>query len=84
MNRYGILSLLLVVINVSFYLLVRGPTYNLSFWVAIHCTLSTLGIVFAIFSKKKLPMSAGIALNGSVFALTYVMVWVDSLDDCYC
>ncbi|MDQ0297733.1 hypothetical protein J2S78_000141 [Salibacterium salarium] len=84
MNRYGILSLLMVVINVSLFFLSTGPNNNLSFWAGIFCTLSTLGVVFAVISKKWAPLLAGIILNGATFAMTILLILASSLGECFC
>ena len=71
MNKYGILSILMVVISVIIFFIRRGPDANLSGIIALFTALSIVGIVFAVMSKKWIATIAGILLNGGVLVFAY-------------
>lgn len=52
MNKFGLLSLLMVLISVCLFFILRGPNADLSLAIYILGSLSLLGIIFAVISKK--------------------------------
>jgi hypothetical protein len=52
MNKYALLSVLMVLISVAVFLILRGPNADLSLVITILGILSVIGIVFAVLSKK--------------------------------
>ena len=74
MNKLGILSFLMVIASIISFFIIRGPNANLLMAIIILGTLSLLGIVFAVFSKKWLSGIVGVVLNGGVLIFVYFLV----------
>lgn len=52
MNKFGILSIAMVLVNVVYFFATRGPNVSLTTTTYILGFLSLLGIIFAAISKK--------------------------------
>lgn len=74
MNKYGIFSFLMVIASVISFLILRGPNANLMMAIIILGTLSLLGIVFAVLSKKWLSGILGGLLNGGILVVVFLLV----------
>lgn len=74
MNKFGYLTFLTVIINILFFFIIRGPNVNIYVPVIVFFVLSLAGIVFAILSKKLIPMVVGIILNGLGLVATYLLL----------
>ncbi|RDY71123.1 hypothetical protein ACJA3J_07310 [Halobacillus sp. SY10] len=66
MNKWAWMSLGMVIVNFILFLLLRGPNVNLPLVVAVESSLSIIGIVCAVLSKKIIAGTAGFVLNGGV------------------
>jgi len=66
MNKFGIFSILMVLISVLIFFILRGPNANLSLAIIILGSLSLLGIIFAIISKRWISGILGVLSNGAV------------------
>ena len=74
MNKLGFLSFLMVIASISSFLIIRGPNANLMMAIIILGTLSLLGTVFAVLSKKWLSGILGVLLNGGVLVFVFFLV----------
>ena len=74
MNKLGFLSFLMVIASITSFLIIRGPNANLMMAIIILGTLSLLGIVFAVLSKKWLSGILGVLLNGGVLVFVFFLV----------
>ncbi|WP_341356746.1 hypothetical protein [Rossellomorea sp. y25] len=74
MNKYGLLSLLMMLISVTVFLLLRGPNADLSLGITILGILSVIGIVFAAMSKKWLSGILGVLTNGAVLIFVFFLL----------
>lgn len=74
MNKYGLLSLLMVAINAIGFFAMRGPNANVYVIIIIFTVLSIMGIVFAILSKKWVSIVLGIILNGGVMVIAFFLL----------
>ena len=74
MNKLGFLSFLMVIASIISFLIIRGPNANLMMGIIILGTLSLLGIVFAVLSKKWLSGILGFLLNGGVLVFVFFLV----------
>ena len=74
MNKYGYLSILMVVISTLTFFILRGPNADLSIIIVILGTLSSLGILFALISKKWLSGTIGVLLNAFVLVFVYFLL----------
>jgi hypothetical protein len=74
MNKFGVASFLTVLVSVILFFVFRGPNANLSFIIGLLSSLSILGIVFAIMSKKWLPILLGTVLNGGILIFTFYLL----------
>ena len=74
MNKLGVLSLLMVIASIISFLIIRGPNANLLMAIIVLGTLSLLGLIFAVLSKKWLSGILGVLLNGGVLVFVYLIV----------
>ena len=74
MNKYSLLSLLMVIINLIVFFISRGPEANVYVGIILFSTLSIAGIVLAILSQKWYSITAGVILNGSVLIFTFFLL----------
>jgi hypothetical protein len=74
MNKYGLLSVLMVLISATVFLILRGPNADLSLAITILGFLSVLGIVFAFLSKKWLSGILGVLTNGAVLIFVFFLL----------
>ncbi|RWR13217.1 hypothetical protein [Siminovitchia fortis] len=74
MNKFGLLSLLMVAINVALFFILRGPNANLTLGVILFGSLSIIGVIFAIMSRKAWSITAGLILNGCVIVFA-LLLW---------
>lgn len=74
MNKYGLLSLLMVAINAIAFFVLRGPHANAYVIIIIFGILSLVGIVFAALSKKWVSIIIGIILNGGVMVFALLLL----------
>ncbi|MCA1054024.1 hypothetical protein LCM10_03410 [Rossellomorea aquimaris] len=74
MNKFGFLSLSMVLISVAVFFIVRGPDASLSFMIIALGSLSALGVLFAVLSRKWLTGAAGVLLNGTVLVFAYFLL----------
>jgi hypothetical protein len=74
MNKYGLLSVLMVLISVTVFLILRGPNADLSLAITILGILSVIGIVFAALSKKWLSGILGVLTNGTVLIFVFFLL----------
>ncbi|MER2108627.1 MAG: hypothetical protein ABS949_17005 [Solibacillus sp.] len=74
MNKLGFLSFLMVIASIISFLIIRGPNANLMMAIIILGTLSLLGIVFAVLSKKWFSGILGALLNGGVLVFVFFLV----------
>jgi hypothetical protein len=74
MNKYGLLSVLMVLISAIVFLILRGPNADLSLGISILGILSALGIVFAVISKKWLSGIIGVLTNGAVLIFAFFLL----------
>ncbi|WP_112181017.1 MULTISPECIES: hypothetical protein [Paraliobacillus] len=73
-NKFGLLSLLMVIINFIFFIFNRGPNANITLAISIFTLLSVLGIIFALMSKKRIVTITGILLNGCIFVFAILLL----------
>ncbi|MGR9050704.1 hypothetical protein ACQ4XT_18875 [Halobacillus faecis] len=74
MNKWMLVSLGMVIVNVILFLLVRGPNVNLPLVVIVGSSLSLIGIVCAVLSKKIIAGTAGFVLNGGVLVVMFFLL----------
>jgi len=74
MNKFGIFSILMVLISVLIFFILRGPNANLSLAIIILGSLSLLGIIFAIFSKRWISGIIGVLSNGAVLVFVFFLM----------
>lgn len=73
-NKFGLLSLLMVLINFIFFIFTKGPNANIILAISVFCTLSVLGIIFALMSKKRIVTITGILLNGCILIFAILLL----------
>ncbi|MCM3766065.1 hypothetical protein [Neobacillus niacini] len=64
----------MVIASIISFLVMRGPNANLTFGIIVLGTLSILGIVFAVLSKKWLSGILGVLLNGAVLVFVFLLL----------
>ncbi|WHY87048.1 hypothetical protein QNH39_04075 [Neobacillus novalis] len=74
MNKFGILSITMVLVSVLMFLILRGPNANLTLGIIILGSLSLLGIIFAVISKKWLSGVIGVLSNGAVLVFVFFLL----------
>jgi len=74
MNKFGIFSILMVLISVLIFFILRGPNANLSLAIIILGSLSLLGIIFAIISKRWISGIIGVLSNGAVLVFVFFLL----------
>jgi len=74
MNKYGLLSLLMVIINLILFFILRGPEASVYIGIILFSTLSITGIVLATLSKKWYSITMGVILNGGVLIFTFFLL----------
>jgi hypothetical protein len=74
MNTFGIFSFLTVIASVFSFLFFRGLNANLTLIIVILGSLSILGVVFAVISRKWLSGLMGIVLNGGVLVFVFFLL----------
>jgi hypothetical protein len=74
MNKFGIFTFLTVILSVLSFFFFRGPNANLTLIIVILGTLSILGVVFAVISRKWLSGLMGIVLNGGVLVFVFFLL----------
>ncbi|WHY77273.1 hypothetical protein QNH20_24900 [Neobacillus sp. WH10] len=73
MNKFGVLSILMVLISVLTFFILRGPNADLPLIIIILGSLSLLGIIFAVISKRWLSGVIGVLFNGAVLVSVYFL-----------
>lgn len=74
MNKWGIFSLLTVAASIISFFILRGPNADLPLAIIILGSLSLLGIIFAVISKRWLSGVIGVLLNGAVLVCVYFLL----------
>lgn len=74
MNKYGVLSISMAVISVIVFFIVRGPNADLTLAIVLLGSLSLLGLIFAIISKRWLSGTIGVLANGVVLIFVLFLV----------
>ncbi|WP_312472271.1 hypothetical protein [Neobacillus sp.] len=74
MNKFGVLSILMVLISVLMFFILRGPNRDLPLIIIILGSLSLLGIIFAVISKRWLSGAIGVLSNGAVLVCVYFLL----------
>ncbi|WP_377887583.1 hypothetical protein [Alkalihalobacillus sp. R86527] len=74
MNKFGVLSFLMVLLSIIMFVIVRGPDASLSFMIIVLGALSILGVLFALLSRKWIQGVTGIILNGGILVFVYFLL----------
>ncbi|SDN08072.1 hypothetical protein SAMN04488137_3412 [Fictibacillus solisalsi] len=74
MNKYGWLSIFMVIISIIVFFVMRGPNASMSAGIIIFTTLSVAGIAFAILSKRWESITLGILLNIGVLVFAFFLL----------
>jgi hypothetical protein len=74
MNKFGVFSFLMVIASVVSFFLLRGPKADLSTGIIVLGSLSIIGVVLAILSKKWLSGILGVLLNGAVLTFAFLLL----------
>ncbi|RLQ94549.1 hypothetical protein [Falsibacillus albus] len=74
MNKFGVLSVLMVLISLFAFFILRGPNADLSLIIIILGSLSLLGIISAVISKRWLSGIVGVLTNGVVLVFVYFLL----------
>jgi hypothetical protein len=74
MNKFGIFSLLMVIASVVAFFLLRGPNAELTTGIIVLGSLSLIGVVLAVLSKKWLSGILGVLLNGTVLIFAFLLL----------
>jgi len=74
MNKFGVLSILMVLISILTFFTLRGPNANLLLIIIILGSLSLHGIIFAVISKRWLLGVIGVLFNGAVLVSVYFLL----------
>ncbi|WLR47426.1 hypothetical protein LC065_18225 [Halobacillus litoralis] len=74
MNKWAWISLGMVLMNVFLFFMFRGPNVHLPLVVTIESSLSIIGIVCAVLSKKIIAGTAGFVLNGGVLVVMFFLL----------
>ena len=74
MNKWGIFSLLTVAASIISFFILREPNADLPLAIIILGSLSLLGIIFAVISKRWLSGVIGVLLNGTVLVCVYFLL----------
>lgn len=74
MNKLGIFSIFTVLISVLIFFSLRGPDANLTVIIITLGLLSSLGIIFAVISKKWLSTVIGVLSNGTVLIFAFFLL----------
>ncbi|KAA0549838.1 hypothetical protein FZW96_00345 [Bacillus sp. BGMRC 2118] len=81
MNKWGLLSILTVVASILVFFIIRGPQANLMMAIIILGSLSIVGIIFALLSRKWLFGVIGVLLNGIVMIFVYLLVLANGISE---
>lgn len=81
MNKLGILSFLTVIASILAFFLLRGPNANMTIGIVILGTLSLLGIVSALFSKKWLAGIFGVLFNGMILTFAFLLLLAKGISE---
>ncbi|MBD8069517.1 hypothetical protein [Bacillus sp. PS06] len=73
MNKFGTLSILTALVCVLVFFILRGPNADLLLCVGILGSLSILGVIFAIVSKRWVAGIIGVLLNGTVLVFVFFL-----------
>ncbi|MYL50024.1 hypothetical protein GLV98_11045 [Halobacillus litoralis] len=74
MNKWAWMSFGTVLVNVVLFFMFRGPDVNLPLMVTVESSLSIIGIVCAVLSKKIIAGTAGFVLNGGVLIVMFFLL----------
>ncbi|MDU9693989.1 hypothetical protein O0Q50_22670 [Priestia aryabhattai] len=74
MNKFGLLSIAMVLVNVIYFFTTRGPNVNLTTTIYILGFLSLLGIIFALISKRWTYGVLGVLTNGLILVFTFFLI----------
>lgn len=74
MNKWAWISLGTVIVNVLLFFIFRGPNVNLPLVVTVGTSLSIIGIVCAVLSKKIIAGTSGFVLNGGVLIVMFFLL----------
>lgn len=72
-NRNGVISISMGIISIILFFLLRGPDADLMMIVPLLASLSAIGIIFAILSRRWLWCIVGAFLNGLIFAVSALL-----------
>jgi hypothetical protein len=70
MNKFGVFSFLMVIASVVSFFLLRGPNAG----IIVLGSLSIIGVLLAVLSKKWLSGILGILLNGAVLTFAFLLL----------
>lgn len=74
MNKFGVYSILMVLLSILTFFILKGPDADLTIGVFVFGILSLLGILFAVMSKKWLAGIIGVLSNGVVFVFALLLL----------
>lgn len=74
MHKFGVLSIAMVLVSILMFFILRGPNANLTLMITILGSLSLLGIIFAVISKRLLYGVIGVLFNGAVLVFVYFLL----------
>ncbi|WP_394218701.1 hypothetical protein [Halobacillus trueperi] len=74
MNKWAWMSFGTVLVNVVLFFMFRGPDVNLPLMVTVESSLSIIGIVCAVLSRKIIAGTAGFVLNGGVLIVMFFLL----------
>lgn len=81
MNKYGFLSVFMVVISIVVFLILRGPDANVLLGIMLFSSLSFAGIIFAILTKNWKSIVIGVLLNGGVLVFAFLLLLAAGISD---
>jgi len=74
MNKFGAFSIIIALVSVFMFFILRGPNASLPLAITILGSLSILGIIFAILSRRWLAGIIGFLSNGAVLVFTFLLL----------
>ncbi|MFS0782182.1 hypothetical protein [Bacillus sp. 1P06AnD] len=74
MNKFFVLSLLTVVMNIVFFFVFRGPNASILTMIGVASILSLAGIIFSTLSKNIFSIIGGLLLNGLGLAYAFLLL----------
>ncbi len=74
MNKFGVLSIAMVLVSILMFFIISGPNANVTLAITVLGSLSLLGIIFAVISKRWLYGVIGVLSNGAVLVVVYLLL----------